>query len=392
MSGLFFRRPCGRFATLAAVLGVSCTLDIATPDYGSPGSWDPALNTHPDGSAFQELLDRHVHDGLPGAVLYLRTPAGIWNGAAGYARLEGADPMLPTHLHHAASVTKMYTATAVMLLTEDGLVDLDRTIMQYLPRWAYEGVPNATTATVRQVLGHTSGIPDFGDSFSYELDTLNDPFGDYSPKRLLQYVKEQEALFTPGGGYFYSNTDYVLLALLIEQVTGEGHAEVISQRIIQPLGLAETFYGIGPGSPTPVGLVNSYQDLLGDGRIANVSDLSAHAAETAFGQAGLIASASDFATFLEALLGASILGPGSLDEMQDHTRCDCYGLGLSFLDTAYGVGIGHDGGDVGTRTEVRYFPSSDATLVLLTNGGNGGVPDRQFDQLWSEVLTAALGS
>lgn len=387
----FSRRAWRWLVTLAAGLAVSCTLDIASPDYGSPGSWDPGLNTHPSGATFQELLDRHVREGLPGVVLYVRTPAGVWNGAAGYARIEGGDPMLPTHLHHAASVTKMYTATAVMLLAEDGLVNLDRGIMQYLPEWAYADVPNGTTATVRQVLGHTSGIPDFSDSFAYELGTLNDPFGDYSPKRLLQYVAGESALFAPGGGYFYSNTDYVLLALLIEQVTGEDHADVISQRILQPLGLTRTFYKGEPGFPTPVGLVNSYQDLLGDGRIANVSDLAAHAAETGFGQAGLIASASDFATFLEALLGGSILGPESLSDMQEHTRCQCYGLGLSFIDTPYGVGIGHDGADVGTRTQVRYFPASDATLVLLANGGDGGVPNREFDELWDEAMAVALG-
>ena len=78
--------------------------------------------------------------------------------------------------------------------------------------------------------------------------------------------------------------------------------------------------------------------------------------------------------------------------MQEHTRCECYGLGLSFLDTPFGVGIGHDGGDVGTRTEVRYFPASDATLVLLSNGGDSGVPERQFRELWSEVMEVVLGS
>jgi len=368
-----------------------CALDIAVPTAPPPDTWDPALNTHPDGPVFQELLDRGVRAGLPGVVLLVRTPEGQWNGAAGYARVENDTPMTPTHRHHAASVTKMYVATAVLVLVEDGVLDLDARISEYLPGDICGPIPNGSAATVRQLLGHTSGIPDFDGDMAYDLDFLNDPLGSYSPERLLSYLHGQSAVFAPGAGYFYSNAGYLLLAMIVDRVAGKTHAEVIAERILHPLGLAATYYRNDPDFPAPPGLVNSYQDLTGDGRLANVSDLVRHNAGTFFGNAGLIATSADFADFLDGLLEGGLLGKASLAAMQEHTRCECYGLGLSFADTPYGPAVGHRGSDLGTLTEVRRFPGLDATLVLVANGGDAGVPERQFDRLWDEVMEAALG-
>jgi D-alanyl-D-alanine carboxypeptidase len=377
-------------AVFAAVLAASCTLEITAPVEPPPDKWDPALNTHPDGPFFQELLGRYVRQGLPGVVLFVRTPQGLWNGAAGCAKIETSSPMLPTHRHFAASATKMYTATAVMLLAEDGLIDLDARISRYLPETIYGRVPNGAQATVRQLLGHTSGIPDFG-VLAYDLDTLNDPMGSFPPDRLLSYVEGESPIFAPGTGYFYSNTNYLLLALLMDHVTGTSHADVISERILRPLGLRATYYKNEPGYPTPAGLVNSYQDLAGDGRLVNVSDMTTHFNGMFVGNTGLIATSADFAAFIEALLGGRVIGPESLSQMEERTRCDCYGLGLHFLETPYGPGIGHSGGDLGIRTEVRHFPDVDATLVLLVNGGDSGITERLFKHLWDEVMQVALG-
>ena len=109
------------------------------------------------------------------------------------------------------------------------------------------------------------------------------------------------------------------------------------------------------------------------------------------GNAGLIGTSADFATFIEALLGGGILNGESLSQMEEWGERSRYGLGLNSLETPYGPGIGHSGGDVGARSEVRYFPDPDATLVLLANGGDSGVTERLFDRLWEDLLPAALG-
>jgi D-alanyl-D-alanine carboxypeptidase len=383
-----------RFRLLAAILATAaiacCTLDITAPTEPPPDNWDPALNTHPDGPAFQNLINQYARGGLPGIVLYVRTPEGLWNGAAGYAGIESGIRMQPTHRHFAASVTKMYMATAVLLLAEDGLIDLDAPISQYLPSSIYGPIPNAAGSTVRHLLGHTSGIPDFG-CLEYDLDTFNDPMGSYPPDRMLSYVHGQPTIFTPGNGYLYSNTNYLLLALLVDHVTGASHANVISERILQQLGLDATYYKNEPGYPSPPGLVNSYQDLAGDGRLMNVSDMTVHYTEMFIGYTGLIASSADYAAFIEALLDGNIIGQETLDEMMEQTECTCYGLGLSFTETPYGTGIGHNGSDFGILSEVRHFPDIDATLVLLANGGNSGITEKLFDRLWNDAMRAALG-
>ncbi len=371
---------------------VACTLDVTAPLVPPPDSWDPALNTHPRGTAFQELLDEYVRRGLPGVVLLVRTPEGLWNGAGGYARLEGRDPMTPAHRFHAASVTKMYTATAVMLLVEDGAVDLDAPIRTYLPPEVWRPIPNGGEATVRQLLDHRSGIPDFSGDLRYDLDFLNNPLGAYSPERILGYLHGQSAWMVPGSGYFYSNANYFLLAMIADALAPAGHADLIARRILRPLGLTGTYYRNDESYPRPPGLVNSYQDLAGDGRLMNVSDLATHAATIFFGNAGLMATSADFAAFLDALMDGEIVRPETVALMAERpTPSSLYGLGLSLMDTDFGEAMGHSGGDMGALAQVRHFPDRDATLVLLSNGGDGGVPARLFSALWDEAVEMALG-
>lgn len=374
----------------ALVVAPGCKLSIELSLEPPPDSWDPARNTHPAGAELQALLDRYVADGLPGAVLLVRTPEGMWNGAAGYAEIESASPMQPSHRHHAASVTKLYLAVATLSLAEDGGIDLDAEIRDYLPEEIWRRVPNGDRATVRQLLGHTSGIPNFGDSMAYDLDTLNDPMGWFPPERLLSYVEGQSPLFAPGEGYFYSNTNYLLLGMVVDRAAARDHAAVIRERVLEPLGLSATYYKEQPGYPTPPGLVASYEDLAGDGRLMNVTDLVIHNAEMFSGHVGLIATSADYAEFLDGLFAGRVIGDAALVALQERTRCDCYGLGLSFVDTPYGPALGHSGGDLGVTTRVRWFPEVDATVVLLINGGDGGITGDRGRGLWDAATAAAL--
>jgi D-alanyl-D-alanine carboxypeptidase len=362
----------------------TCTLDIESPVSVPEATWDSNQNTHGAGALFQGLLDKYVSKGMPGVVLYVQTSQGIWNGAAGYAKIETSTRMLPTHLHHAASVTKVYTAAAVMLLVEDGDIELDAKISRYLPEKVYSRIPNGSTATVRQLLDHTSGIPDFGGVLRYDLDFYNDPMGEYSLDKLLEYLHGQSPAGPAGTVYFYSNANYLLLALIMDYVAGS-HAKIISERILQPLGLRATYYKNEAGYPKPPGLVNSYQDLAGDGRIMNVSDIAADISGF-MGNAGLIASSADFAGFIQGLLGGRVVDSESLAIMRD------FGCGLDIFETDYGNGIGHCGSDFGSLIQVCSFPDRNATIVVLMNAGESGNLGDLFWNLWDEVLNAALGA
>lgn len=373
-----------------AVGGMGCTFDITVPVSTPPELWDPGQNTHPDSAAFRELLEDYARRGLPGVVLLVRSPEGTWNGSAGYARLESATPLLPSHLFHAASVTKTYVAAATLLLAENDVIDLDEEIQAYLPEAMFRRIPNGTRATVRQLLAHRSGIPDFSGDASYDLDFLNDPFGSYPTDRLLSYLEGQRALFSPGEGYFYSNANYYILALVLDRVEEGGHAAAVRDLVVKPLELRSTCYRNDPGYPSPPGLVNGYQDLVGDGTLMNVTDLARHAAGVFMGNAGLITNSADLADFLDALLGGGLLAPTSLSAMTAWSEPSRYGLGLGYLQTPYGRAVGHSGGDVGALAQARCFPDSDVTLILLSNGGDGGLPDELFQGLWEDAVVLAL--
>ncbi len=374
----FFRLPLLLWICLV-LTHAACKMDINDPVEAPNGFWDASLNTHPKGAAFQKLLNDYVKRGLPGLVMFVKSPEGIWNGAAGYARLETRERMTPMHLHHSASIAKTYTATAVMMLVDEGKIAVDAKINTYLPGKITDKIGNGNEATVRHLLNHTSGIRDWqNDEIISDLDFFNDPYGVYTPETLLAYISGKPAYFPAGSQYDYSNTNYLLLTLIMDHVLGESHANFVSKRIIKHLGLENTYYKNEPGYPRPPGLVNSYEDQFGNGSLMNITDLVIQSAKRYWGQAGYIASSYDYARFIEALFNGELVSDASLQEMMPGANFPSYGFGMFLRITPYGRGIGHDGGDPGTQTHRLYFPDSKTTLVLLTNAGNQGKPEKLF--------------
>ena len=312
---------------------------------------------------------------------------GIWNGAAGYAKIETKEPMTPMHLHYSGSNAKTYTATAIMMLVEAGKIRLDAKINTYLPQSLCNNIGNGNEATVRQLLNHTSGIKDFLDDIKYAIDSLNEPFGSYSPQIFLEYIYDQPPDFPAGSRHEYSNTNYLLLAMLMDYVLGESHANFINARIFRHLGLENTYYKNEPGLPKPPGLVNSYADILGNGKLINVSDIQNHYANATIGEDGYIASSYDYARFLEALFNGDLVSQSSLNEMTKWTGGGYYGFGLAYANTPYGRAVGHGGGFAGTLTQRRYFPDSKTTIVILANVGDVGKPPQLFGELfWDSAI------
>jgi D-alanyl-D-alanine carboxypeptidase len=369
---------------VSCLFSVACTLNCRSPVSGPDASGDSTKNTHPDSTLFQGLLEQYAGEGIPGVVLFVQTPQGIWNGAAGFAEIETSTRMQPVNLFDAASVTKIYTAAATMLLVEDRVLELNANISRYLPDTVYGRLPNGTSATVRQLLDHSSGIPDFSGTPRYMTDLYADPMGEYPLEKLLGYVYEQSPVGPAGTVYSYSNTNYFLLAMIMDNAAGD-HAKIISERILKPLGLKATYYKNEAGWPSPPGMVNSYEDLEGDGNLMNVTAVGVHLADFFMGNAGLIASSADFAGFLQNLLGGTIVGRESLAMMRDS------GCGLDVNYTGYGKEIGRSGDDLGAQIQIEYFPDGKSTIVLLMNAGNNGNPGDVFRRLWDEVLNAVLG-
>jgi D-alanyl-D-alanine carboxypeptidase len=308
--------------------------------------------------ALQGLLDAQVakNKGRGGGVLRIESLGCglVWDGASGTLAVD-ATPMRPDDTFEVASITKTFTATAVMQLVEDGRLDLDVPLSRQAPGLGegllvIRGHDHGPEITPRQLLGHTSGLPDiwsdppfvakhsnaFVRAFEAEVDRL------WNPADVLAYARRLTPVGMPGERYHYSDTGYVLLGLLVERVTGKPLHAVLRERILSPLRMDDTTMSYR--EPAPAGRRESHRY---EGRLDLFGQLR-QSADWASG--GLVSSARDLARFGEALVRRRLYSrPSTLDSMQawhpTQKRDVDYGLGLFrvHLDGDAGDLWGHDG-------------------------------------------------
>jgi D-alanyl-D-alanine carboxypeptidase len=262
-----------------------------------------------------------------------------------------------------------------MKLVEEGRINLDATMNTYLPAAICNRIANNERITVRQMLNHTSGIRSYVSQDKFLLDLFNNRAKGFTPQKFLEYIYDRPALFEPGLGYRYSDTNYLLLALMIDHVTGASHANFFTERIFKPLALTDTYYKNEPGYPTPHGYPNTYYDRFANGKLENITDIQTRLVGTSIGDDGILASAYDYAQFVEAIIKGKLVSPASLAAMttwvtkKNEPNKPRYGLGLYPQETPYGIAIGHDGDGAGAGSDMFYFPDSDVTIVMGTNVG-----------------------
>ncbi|MBC8160348.1 MAG: serine hydrolase [Roseiflexaceae bacterium] len=327
-------------------------------------AFDPAL-----AERLQAVLDAAVADGaIPGATLSVQLPDGSnWTGASGLADRAAGTPMQPDTLVRVGSLSKMFTAVAVLQLAEAGTVDLDAPVATYLP----DLLPNGDAITVRNLLQHTSGLYDYLEDRRFVTQAYSEPARVWTPRELVDYATQFPSSFAPGteGSWDYSNTNYVILGMLVEQVSGNALAQELAQRIFTPLELAHTF---------------SVTDTIEGAQARGYSrddDQTDVAFSVAFGTANIVTTAGDLRRFGSALVGGELLQPASLAQMQQFVdgkgQYDMpdlgYGLGLmsnrlllAGQDTPLPV-IGHIGGFGGFRAALWYAPERQALVALSVN-------------------------
>ena len=191
----------------------------------------------------QSLLEWSHENGMPGAILLVQTPQTNFLGALGWADVKRKIPMRPEHEFRIGSITKMFTGLTVVQLEREGLLKTDSVITNYLPKSITDHIANSDRITVRHLLQHGSGIYDFLDNPRWILRyAVLDRRGDWPPSRHLKYVYNKPPRFPSGKRYEYSNSNFILLGLIIDQVTGHSHSIEIRKRFLDPLQLTNTYY------------------------------------------------------------------------------------------------------------------------------------------------------
>ena len=275
---------------------------------------------------------------------------------SGVADTTTDEPVDPDGSFRIGSDTKPFVATVAMQLVGEGKLGLDDPVEQHLPGVVAGNGNDGNAITVRHLLQHTSGIHDDYPGYDSPEQYLVMRFRPYPPEELVARAMRHRPDFAPGTAWSYSNTGYMLVAMIIERVTGRPWYREVDARIVRPLGLEHTvFAGADPGLPEPH--ARGYQRFAPGGEPVDVTELT-----DANASGGLIATTADLNRFFRALLDGTLLAPAELAQMQQTVPVGeqveqlwpggRYGLGLRVRPLSCGgVYWGHSGGGTGFATE-----------------------------------------
>lgn len=355
-------------------------------------------NSYEKGHLLQSIIDRYTAEGVPGISIGVQQGSARWEGSSGFASIEQNIALQPCHLMYSQSLAKTYTAVTIFQLQEQGLIDLDKTIGHYLPAPIVKRIALGDEITVRMLLNHTSGIFDYAYSYAYATYLLNNGDRVFSKETLMGFFLDKKPKFKPGEKYAYCNTNYFLLAFMVEHITGQPHAAAIRKGILKPLHLEHTYYREEIADMIEHGLVNSYFDRFGDGRVENVSLGQINNVLSMMGDDSIVSTPADYVDFLQGLLSGKLISKTSLDQMMtwetDKNGLPAYGQGLDYakFDDKW-IGYGHSGGGLGAGCVLYYFPDQDVTLFAGVNLSTllGGTLVNKVDQMRKEIFTTVLG-
>jgi D-alanyl-D-alanine carboxypeptidase len=334
-----------------------------------------------DPERLANLLDGRLADlqrraGIPGVSVAIVWDDGRrWLGAAGSADIATGAPMTTGTGFAFASVSKTLTAAVVLQLVEEGTLSLDQTVAPLLPTYRLD-----RRITVRMLLDHTSGLPDFFLNPKIDKPLQAKPDAVWTPQRTWTFVIAKRPV--PGTVWQYSNSNYLLLGELVKAVTGRTLANEIRDRLLDPLALETAWYQAA--EEPRVGGATGYRTVAKAGgaiRYVAVAPASGimpfRSVVTAAGGAGSIAAtALDAARWMGAFAGGSILAPDMQAAMiDDAARTSAlgsripYGLGIQVVTLDGRRALGHSGRYLGFRNTVMYVPEARLSIAVLTNQG-----------------------
>ena len=290
-----------------------------------------------------------------------------WVGASGYQDLSRTIEIGVGDRFKIGSTTKMFTATMVFQLVEEGRVELDHPIIDYLaPEWAatLKQVEFGTEITVGQALSHRSGIMDYTSSPQLQANMLADPGAIYPPLDIFRLILDGSANFLPGEAFSYSNTNFHLLGNLVENLTGKPYGEVLHERILSVVGMPVTVLSeeIFPGNLD--GVAHAYVTF----GTRLYDNLEFSGSGWAWAAGGIYSTVTELGWFQNALFAGELLDdPASLEAMTTPGQNEWYGMGIMVDEpgTLAGQCYGHSGYAFGARAHSRYCPDRQTTVTVF---------------------------
>jgi D-alanyl-D-alanine carboxypeptidase len=315
-------------------------------------------------------LDAALNDvvaaGVPGIIVRVQDPhRAARNFVVGVSDLATGAKLRPAAQFRIGSITKTFVATVVLQLVGEGRLRLDEPVARRLPGL----LANGEQITVRQLLNHTSGLPDYTGDPELLAGIVQNRV--WAPQGLVALAEKQPLLFPPGSAWAYSNTDYIVAGLLVEAVTGRSLARELDRRIFSPLHLEHTSFPTGTASLTGYyahGYISTEANPTPDGQPL---DVTGYNPSHAWAAGAIVSNAADLSSFYGALMSGRLLPPHLLREMKKTVAEDPtdpnsfhYGLGLERVNDACGTHWGHRGAIFGYQSLAYWDASTGRTAVI----------------------------
>ncbi|HEY9401545.1 MAG TPA: serine hydrolase domain-containing protein [Pyrinomonadaceae bacterium] len=351
------------------LLGLAAFAASASAQHNRRGT-APALEAAVDEIAAAALGERNI----PGlSIAVARGGRTVLAKGYGFADLEGRVPAAPDTVYQIGSVSKQFTAAAVMRLAERGKVTLDDPLTKYLPDYPTRG----HRVLVRHLLQQTSGIREFFTVKGFDEMESGSP-EKYSRQNLIDLFKREPFVFAPGERWAYSNSNYTLLGVVIEKASGMTYEQYLQETLFRPLGMTAT-HSCGTrtaGERFARGYV-PVEGVLAPAPPVNMN--------TAVGDGGLCSSVLDLLTWTQALTTGRAVSKTSYARMVASERVrrgykPDYGYGLSLVPLDGLRRVGHNGDITGFMSALAYYPDADLTVAVLTNRARH----------WPEVIERAV--
>jgi D-alanyl-D-alanine carboxypeptidase len=344
----------GFIALLAiATMIAGCGVTLSTP-LDDPTPFSPATVT----AINKAITNWFTEYQAPGVMVGIWIPGkGTYVSAQGKADLATGEAMQIDDHVRVGSITKTFTVTVLLQLVEQNLLGLDDPVSKYV---SY--IPNGQNITLRMLANMTSGLFSYTEDDGFVNSLLANPQQVWTPSQLLNIAITHPPYFAPGQGFHYSNTNTVLLGVIIEQVTGKDICDVYNEENFTPLGLVNTVCPTSNELPLPY--AHGITEQTPTGAVADATNWNPSWAFTA---GELISTLQDLKVWVKAYTTGAQISPAlqqqRLTWVPESTSTEGYGLGIGYNNGW----LGHEGGLPGYNSEAQYLPTEDATIVVLVN-------------------------